>query len=283
MTEKELCTFVYNSDRTLTEVSRFRNPFYDHDCTLTEVSRFPICFFNLFDYCNGVFLFYNCYCRTICLWNPSIQKFRMIAASANHFPNCYITLGLAYHSANNDFKILLIAVAYGGIDGEQAPPTEAEIYTLSTDSWRRAVISVGSEPNIGSHIRLERTYLFFNGALHSLASTQGHNFILSFDVNEETFRKIMLPQDYINNGLLPILDLSADIDQQQQLAVFKGSLALIDFPVDRDIGDEIWHIWVMREYGVFDSWTKLTTVALSSVERFFGCTDSGELLVKKLF
>lgn len=31
---------------------------------------------------------------------------------------------------------------------------------------------------------------------------------------------------------------------------------------------------------MFDSWTN-TTVALSSVERFFGCTDSGELLVKK--
>ncbi|KAL4607532.1 hypothetical protein ACB092_09G181800 [Castanea dentata] len=120
MTRKELCTFVYNSDRTLTEVSRFRNPFYDHERTLTEVSRFPICYFSLFDYCNGVFLFYN-YAGTICLWNPSIQKLKMIAASANHFPNCYITLGLAYHSANNDFKILLIAVAYGGIDREQAP------------------------------------------------------------------------------------------------------------------------------------------------------------------
>lgn len=233
MTGKELCTFVYNSDRTLTEVSRFRNPFYDHDRTLTEVSRFPICFFRLFDYCNGVFLFYN-YADTICLWNPSIQKFKMIATSAKHFPKCYITLGLAYYSANNDFKILLIA-AYGGIDEEEAPPTEAEIYILSTDSWRRAVISVGSGPNIRSHIRLEQT-------LHSLASTQGHNFILSFDVNEETFRKIMLHQDYIKNGLLPILDHYADIDQHQQLAMFKGSLALIDFPVDRYIGDEIWHI-----------------------------------------
>lgn len=45
-----------------------------------------------------------------------------------------IALGLAYHSENNDFKILRI--------GEKLEPAEAEVYTLSTDSWRRVVISM---------------------------------------------------------------------------------------------------------------------------------------------
>jgi hypothetical protein len=34
----------------------------------------------------------------------------------------------------------------------------------------------------------------------------------------------------------------------------------------------------MREYGVVESWTKIS-VPLDSVNMFFGCTDSGELLV----
>ena len=43
----------------------------------------------------------------------------------------------------------------------------------------------------------------------------------------------------------------------QSLAVMKGSLALILFSKDIDaITHSICNIWVMREYGVVESWTK---------------------------
>nr|POF25180.1 hypothetical protein CFP56_29472 [Quercus suber] len=37
------------------------------------------------------------------------------------------------------------------------------------------------------------------------------------------------------------------------------------------------YIWVTREYGVVDSWTKIN-VELDEVETFFCCVDNGELL-----
>ena len=164
-------------------------------------------------------------------------------------------LGFAYHSQNNDYKILRIVSYYE----ESALSTEAQVYTLSTDSWRRFVLLFG----FGS---IDYTYrkpcLFFNGALHAIAYGEDHSYILCFDVNDETFQKIILPEE--------------DYDLYEcSLVVFKGSLAMnmigclgFDFDI---------YLWVMREYGVVDSWTKIT-VEFEEVERFFRCVDDGELL-----
>ena len=70
-------------------------------------------------------------------------------------------------------KILRI-VSYVEVFGVKLPPAEAEVYTLSTDSWRRSVISFesDSEPNVGSIFQTHaEVCLFLNGALHCVAST----------------------------------------------------------------------------------------------------------------
>jgi len=178
---KELRTVVCNSDHTATEISRLKIPFYR---------------VNVISLCNGIFClecYDNRHVNTILhLWNPSIRKFKMLSVPYNNYHYAYsFTLGLAYHSQNNDYKILRI-VSYVEVFGVKLPPAEAEVYTLSTDSWRRSVISFesDSEPNVGSIFQTHaEVCLFFNGALHCVASTQECNFILSFNVNDETFQK----------------------------------------------------------------------------------------------
>jgi hypothetical protein len=107
----------------------------------------------------------------------------------------------------------------------------------------------------------------FNGALHSTAWSRSHKFILSFDVNDERFREIMLPQNYEEDDILghPMF----------RLAVLKGSLALFV------CGSDICYIWVMRDYGVVESWTKIS-VRINWVDKFFCCTDNGELLINRI-
>ena len=245
----ELCTVVCNSDKTLSHVSRFQIPF-------SHV--------RIVDFCNGIFCMYNYNNNNIVyLWNPSTRKFKMLDYTrfCFSFTSGFVSLGFAYHSQNNDFKILRI-VSFKRILGEQLRRTVlAEVYTLSTDSWRKVVISK-------IEFIAEPTHLFFNGALHSIASSQDYKFILSFDLNDERFREIMLPPNYLDGAR----------QHSQSLAVFKGSLALIvlgeNLVGDRDICD----IWVMREYGVVESWTK-ESVLVDGFEKFFCCTDSGELLI----
>ena len=94
---------------------------------------------------------------------------------------------------------------------------------------------------------------------------------LSFDVNDERFREILLPQNYLD-GYFRLLS--------EGLAVFKGSLALIAFTEALADKSKICHIWVMKEYGAVKSWTK-KSVLMKDAARFFDCTVNGELLICK--
>jgi F-box interacting protein len=226
-------------------------------------------------FCNGLFCLFNRADCTLYLWNPCIKKFKMIASPRSSLKTkCHVIHhGFAYHSQNNDFKILKIIIYYyprlPGGTRVLPPPPEASVYTLSTDSWRRVVIHEESLTRSVHSLR-ERPFLFFNGALHSFACIRDNNFILCFDVNDERFREIMIPRNYLD-GFSP--------KTLGQLVVFKGSLALVCFGKDLNEESDICYIWVMREYGVVESWTR-STVPVNNFRRFFDSTNSDELLIE---
>ncbi|KAL4616413.1 hypothetical protein ACB092_07G197100 [Castanea dentata] len=256
---KHLCAVLRNNDSTLTQISRFEIP------SLFEKH-------SLVGFCNGLFCLAsrdNDLNHIIYLWNPSIRMFKKLLATPftdeDKKEHKRSVVGLAYNSQNNDFKILRLLSVFLG------PEAEAEIYSLGTDSWRKVVISMeslrGYEPNFGRIVKIHPPCTFFNGALHTVAITSRHRFILSFDVNDESFREIMLPCNP--------LDVATSVTQ---LALFKGSLALFVF------SDSIWgalcNIWVMEEYGVAESWTRKYTLPIIWNNHFYGCTDNGEVLIK---
>ena len=91
---------------------------------------------------------------------------------------------------------------------------------------------------------------------------------MSFNVNDETFQKILSPD---------LDEFSPEFYHFDQLVVFKGSLDMIVF-VESEFGlIDRYHLWVMSEYGVVESWTKII-VQVAGVDNFFGCTDCGGLL-----
>ena len=86
------------------------------------------------------------YCLTdhgdhlICLWNPGIRNFKTLASfrlidyvDSGTLRLESVTLGLAYNSQNNDFKILRLACFYEIIEKFviNRLRIEAEIYTSS--------------------------------------------------------------------------------------------------------------------------------------------------------
>ncbi|KAK4580969.1 hypothetical protein RGQ29_024573 [Quercus rubra] len=245
--------------------------------TFTEISRFQApCYFGAAGCCRSMFYFVN---ETeykvekenniMYFWNPSIRKFKKVQLTLLNIRDA-VVYGLAYHYQNNDYKVLRIIFYHRNV---KPKPAEAEIYTLSTDSWRRVVISVesssGSKPIESVHYELQGPprIVFFNGALHRIPCSQGHKFIMYFDVNDERFCEILLPQNYLD-GLIS--------RYSQHLAVFKGLLALIVF----DRNSKICHIWMMKEYGVAESWIK-KSVPMKEDLRFLGITFNGELLIQK--
>ncbi|XP_075673160.1 F-box/kelch-repeat protein At3g23880-like [Castanea sativa] len=263
---KELCTIVCNNDRTLTQVSRFEIPsFFDK--------------YMIVGFCNGLFCLASRekeLCHIIYLWNPSIRMFKkLVATRFNRKHNERAAIGFAYDSLNNDFKILRI-VCNAMFNESEA---EAEIYTLSSDSWRKVVVSMeslrGYEPNIGTICDVWGPFKFYNGALHALAFTVGYSFILSFDISDESFHEIMMPRNHLDEVSINFTEL----------AVYKGLPA--DFVFAPGHGNELGgrilcYIWVMEEYGVAKSWTRKFVIPMEWVwiGHFFGCTNNGELLIK---
>ncbi|KAL0002162.1 hypothetical protein SO802_015943 [Lithocarpus litseifolius] len=119
------------------------------------------------------------------------------------------------------------------------------VYSLRADSWTQIFGTPVQHNNIKLHSR--RNEIFFNGVHHwigSLNSEPGdsydHHIIMSFDMSREVFQIIRFPDMFFPN---------------KTLAVFNDCLACIVYGINGYID-----IWVMREYGVEDSWTKQLVV-----------------------
>uniref|UniRef100_A0A2N9J7Q1 F-box domain-containing protein n=1 Tax=Fagus sylvatica TaxID=28930 RepID=A0A2N9J7Q1_FAGSY len=111
-----------------------------------------------------------------------------------------------------------------------------------------------------------------NGAIH-VAATDWKNaprpLVLTFDLSDEVFREISVP-----NGMFREGDLVST-------SVFQGLLSLLCYATDEDTGEECCSIWVMKEYGIVESWTKQFTVDLNGeIERVLGVRKNGHILVE---
>ena len=80
----------------------------------------------------------------------------------------------------------------------------------------------------------------------------------------------MLPQKYLDTVS----------GRFERLAVFKGSLALTVFDYALVDNSGICQIWLMKEYGVVEFWTK-NSVPMEQVPNFLG-TVNGEFPIEKL-
>ena len=205
----------------------------------------------------------------IYLWNPSIRKFKRLPDSCSNGKGLWLSTGFGYQSKTNDYKVVKL----------RGTPVVAEVYTLSSDSWRTVEISLRSKVVVSQIVSYPYP-LFFSGALHWFAyhsegerEFQDPMMILSFDVDNEKFGEMALP--------------AGDKLSDHSLFVFKGNLAFIScgYPENDDDlqSDSQCFIWVMRDYGVDESWNKLFSIRFENADIiFYGCTEHGELLLKKV-
>ncbi|XP_075659304.1 F-box/kelch-repeat protein At3g23880-like [Castanea sativa] len=184
------------------------------------------------------------------LWNPCIRKFitRPNPSVTAEFP-CYLAFG--FDLRTNDYKVVTIAYqSYTRYEG--AKPPLVEVYSVSEGSWR--VTSGGdSYPPKITMSNWPHQAASLNGAVYFVANDWGDArslIVLSFDLGDEVFHLISLP-----NGKFG-LHADASIFTSE----FKGLLSLICY--------ESWRygysIWVMKEYGIVDSWTKQFTIDLKT-------------------
>lgn len=232
--------------------------------------------------CNGLVCLFGCP-DDIVLWNPLIRKFltlpepsvsdRIRIDVSEHF--CYAH-GLGFDRRNNDYKVIRI-VYRKREHGLVILPGEAEVFSLSKRCWRSIKGPTVWAPEttylrrVNRHMsKVRETRLlpaYVNGVVHWIC----FGALLLFDMSDEVFRNMKLPHG-LRNGV-------------RAIAACGGSLLACDFENDHC------DVWVMKEYGVAESWMKHIVISdpdlmiwgpvslsLSSDDELLVSTREGELL-----
>jgi F-box interacting protein len=199
--------------------------------------------FSIVGSANGLLCLNISYKDGYVFWNPSIRKAISLPDPSIRFSShgqFLHSLGFGYDPTTDDFKLVRV-VYLEGVTETVLPPVE--IYTLRTGAWR--FVTAPGPPYVVDEWPLS---VFVNGAVHWLAHTPWNkgdfrNVIVSFDMGAEAFHEMDLPESLQGSEHLNVT-----------VAVLDGLLALA--PCNGWWGEESHSVWVMKEYGVVESWTK---------------------------
>lgn len=197
--------------------------------------------------CNGLVLILMGPKQSPYLWNPFTRKYKTLPDSLVDYPQgsvaadtLYTRYAFGYDSQADDYKVLR-AVEFRGPDFNWIG-TEAKLYSLRSNSWRKM-------PDFPCRIPRTREWaVHLNGALHTIVINESGQSILAFDLRSEKTYVVPRPEK-----LVPLGDL--------RLHSLGGSLCLISPFKKHRI-----EVWIMKEYNVKESWTKLFSIAPPTVE-----------------
>ncbi|XP_058196874.1 F-box/kelch-repeat protein At3g23880-like [Rhododendron vialii] len=222
-------------------------------------------FYHLLGYVKGLFCLYEQ--DSHFLWNPSIRKSLTLPKPRTKVKSRYdCRLGFGFDTHAYDYKIVRIVFSENKPRRETETPL-VEVYSLNAGVWKINSGASNSFP-LGSSISPSRHFAAcFDGAVHFAAeNNSGEPFILSFDLGDEVFQTILLPKGMVNRA--------TDINT----SVFGGSLSLLCY---NGFKRSSCSIWIMKDYGVVDSWYNPFKVDLN-VEflRVISLRDNGHILLE---
>ena len=174
---------------------------------------------------------------TIFVWNPSIKESKRLPSKPFEQLFYLVSYAFGYDSITDDYKVVRLVCCSINDSYEY----HVEVFSLRSNAWRK----IRSFPyflftdEAGKHV---------NGSINWAVSRDKNNdhwFIASLDLATESYQVVPQP-DCANETLKPII------------RVLGGQFCII-FEYD-DIID----VWVMQEYGVKESWSKLVTVPFFS-------------------
>ncbi|XVF75222.1 hypothetical protein PTKIN_Ptkin13bG0170200 [Pterospermum kingtungense] len=181
--------------------------------------------------CNGLLCIRNIV-EDMAIWNPSTRKHQLLPSLGSCSRYVY---GFGHDPVTDDYKVVKI------IQPGKALETEVKVCSLKRNRWRR----IQDIPSVFSFPRANG--VFASGALHWVLTRQvqlsEENVIVALDLGSESYREVPQPE-HEDNGF------------QLNVGVLGVCLCVIanyhDVRVD---------LWVMKEYGVKESWTRLLSVA----------------------
>lgn len=175
--------------------------------------------------------------KDLFLWNPSVRKSKKLPdVDVPMGRGFYIVYGFGFDETTEDYKVVGIFCAFGKVGGCE---TMVKIYSLKTNSWRRIEDFKGGVP-------LDDSGMFAQGKLHWSASP-GEGFssgwdIVSLDLEREIYGMVEQP-NYGQGDFTSVLGVLGECIS-----------VLCNYQKTRA------DVWVLKEYGVKESWTKVISI-----------------------
>jgi F-box interacting protein len=246
-------------------------------------------YFHLFGFgsINGIILLHQCCGYEHVLWYLSTQKYNLLPPSSvdSYVPDdvkrsfTFVSYlhGFGYDRVADDCKVIRylffpdLNSQHCRCLGNKYFEPLWEIYSLRSNSWRK--LDVEMPPSFDYS---EGAHVFMDGVCHWLCQKdygywKKHNIpfqpsLVSFYLSTEVFFITPIPSD---------LDDCFDVKTNwRNLAVLNGSITLISYHEKTTI----FHISIMGEIGVKESWTNLFTIGpLPCVEHPIGVGTKGEI------
>lgn len=235
-----ILTFINTSRKLSITDYPLSTVFTDVTATATQLN-YPLNDRNRFDVivgsCHGILCFALDE-RFALLWNPSIRKFTQLPSlDIPKREGSYTIYGFGYDHFNDTYKVVAVNCFESDTNGSKVYKTEVKVYTLGTDYWRRI-------QDFPSGVPFDNSGTFVSGTINWLAAKDPYTswIIVSLDLEEETYQYLLQP-DY---GAVTVNSVT--------LGVLRDCLCILAH------GDTFSDVWLMKEYGNNDSWTKLFRV-----------------------
>uniref|UniRef100_A0A5B7BCA3 Putative F-box and associated interaction domains-containing protein isoform 1 n=1 Tax=Davidia involucrata TaxID=16924 RepID=A0A5B7BCA3_DAVIN len=171
--------------------------------------------------------------------------------------------GFGFSPKTNQFKVLRFSLPLPKT-GLPSLKLETEINTLGTNLWRQ----VGNPP---SYLHWFSCGCFLNGGLHWIVHDPDNHFksVCVFDFGEEQFWPFPGPSQLVANHNETVNRMNMDL--------LGGCLAIYHYSSDHQFD-----IWLMKDYGVKESWTKEFVIETTNKSYFYQpimLLNNGEILM----
>ncbi|KAM3396572.1 hypothetical protein P3S68_000084 [Capsicum galapagoense] len=218
--------------------------------------------------CNGLLLLSaHESIKYLVLWNPTIRKHKNLPEFRPRRKGSYYrpVYGFGYDEVHHDYKVMGICYHYNANDS--VDDVEIKVYSLRSDSW--ISIDYCGETNFiknndGSYVdELDSPADLANGKLHWNMGREKKD-IVSFDIANEKWGKVEKPSSY-------------GVGETEWFVRTMGS----DLCVFTKYKETHFCIWVMKEYGVKQSWMKKYTIRYPIGQNWYSpffMSNKGEML-----
>ncbi|CAN6987312.1 unnamed protein product [Brassica oleracea var. botrytis] len=218
----------------------------------------------VFGSCNGLVGLSNSP-TDMALFNPSTRQIHRLPTEPVDFPEGsrtrgYVFYGLGYDSVNEDYKVVRMIQCKGGAADELVFgfPYEVKVFSLKMNTWKRVkrlLPAIQLLFYFYYHLLYRRGYgVLACNSLHWVLPRRpgliAFNTIIRFDLAAEEFEILTFPESLAHENI--------------DIGVLEGCLCLM---CNREFTSV--DVWVMKEYKVEGSWSKVFSVPKpKSVESF---------------